>query len=296
MSEYAIGTERLCPRCGTKKPLQNFFQNYADKEFYLPLCRKCSNVIYQKARDKFKSEAAGICIAASTQNVPVIKHALDVTLEKMKAKSDKASGFLAYYDTLKEFGEVYEGLIDSDVSLGDFVQLRDRQEIQAEEENKIDYDELAKVWGHFTDREGEPDKDAYEFLEDLYTKYTENLLQMDTAMEQTYRDLCIAHWQKRKADEGGDMGEVEKARKQINQNLALLKLDKFSANALSDEEKHIEYLIWEIENTTPAECEDLEKYKDFSGFEKAFGTIMRCVKNLVTGSKEYPELTKEQSG
>lgn len=295
MPDYTKYTERFCPCCENKKNLKSFIQVYGAKEQYLPLCRNCIGKVYQKARDKFNSEAAGICIAAGVQNVPALGDAIDMAIEKISVRSDKSSGFVTYYDTLKELGVIYDGNMDSDVCLNDYVSIQ-RKDIAEPVEDKIDYKELSRLWGKFSDCDGEPDKEAYEFLEDLFVKYTDGLLTMDTAMEYTYRDLCIAHWQKRKADEAGDITEVEKAKKQINNALSLLKLDKFQNNALSDEEKHIEHLIWEIENTTPAECEDLEKYRDFSGFEKAFGSIMRCVKNLVVGSKEYPELTKDEAG
>ena len=35
-----------------------------------------------------------------------------------------------------------------------------------------------------------------------------------------------------------------------------------------------------IENSKPAECEDLDIYRDVSGFEETWNHILRCVKNL----------------
>mgnify|MGYP007038198454 FL=1 len=49
-----------------------------------------------------------------------------------------------------------------------------------------------------------------------------------------------------------------------------------------------------IENTKPSECEDLEIYKDISGFEKTWNHILRSVKNLVSGSREYPDIPREE--
>lgn len=51
---------------------------------------------------------------------------------------------------------------------------------------------------------------------------------------------------------------------------------------------------WNIENTKPCECEDLNKYKDFSGFEPTWKDILRCCKNLVGGGREYPDLPSDQ--
>ena len=76
--------------------------------------------------------------------------------------------------------------------------------------------------------------------------------------------------------------------------MKLLKIDQFKVNKRSDTEKFIERLAWQIENTKPAECEDLEKYKDVSGFESTWGHIMRCVKNLCGGTKEYPAIPRDE--
>lgn len=298
-TDYLKGIERFCPRCENKKNIRNFYNIYGKGDTYLPLCRSCVGKVFQRAKDKFGNVAAAICIAASAQDVPSIAHAIDLTLKKLEVKSER-NGFDVYYSTLIELGQIYDGAVDSDASFKDYVKIQAKNisptEGEKEEESRVDYSTLVRTWGKFTNEDGEPDKEAYDFLEDLFNKYTDGLLTMDTAMEYTYRDLCIAHWQKRKADEARDISEVEKAKKQINNALSLLKLDKFQNNTLTDEEKHIEHLIWEIENTTPSECEDLEKYRDFSGFEKAFGSIMRCVRNLVAGSKDYPELTKDETG
>ena len=54
-------------------------------------------------------------------------------------------------------------------------------------------------------------------------------------------------------------------------------------------------MAWTIENTKPAECRDLDKYKDFSNFNIKWNEIMRCVKNLVAGTREYPNIPKDES-
>lgn len=57
----------------------------------------------------------------------------------------------------------------------------------------------------------------------------------------------------------------------------------------------LEKQIWEIENTTPAECEDLNKYKDFCNIESDwFKYIVSAVKNLIAGTKEYPLIPKKR--
>ena len=99
---------------------------------------------------------------------------------------------------------------------------------------------------------------------------------------------------KRKTDESGDIQEIAKAQDSLNKQLALLKLNNFKDNKQSDTEKFIERMAWNIENTKPAECEDTQKYKDFSNFGINWEDIMRTVKNLVSGSREYPDIPRDE--
>jgi CRISPR/Cas system CSM-associated protein Csm5 (group 7 of RAMP superfamily) len=119
---------------------------------------------------------------------------------------------------------------------------------------------------------------------------------MDANLTNRYRDLCKAEYRKRKADESGDIGEIKQAQANLTDMLKLLKLNDFQSNQKSETEKMIERKIWMIENTKPAECEDLEIYKDVSGFETTWNHILRCVKNLVAGSREYPDVPREERG
>ena len=137
--------------------------------------------------------------------------------------------------------------------------------------------------------------EEYQLLNRFFDMYTKEIYDMDYAMELRYRDLCKSELRKRKADESGDIQEIAKAEDSLRKNLALLKLDKFSDNKKSDIEKHIERMAWMIENTKPAECRDLDKYKDFSNFNIKWDEIMRCVKNLVAGTREYPNIPKDES-
>ena len=115
---------------------------------------------------------------------------------------------------------------------------------------------------------------------------------MDTNLRNRYRDLCKAEYAKRKAEENGDVNEISKAQDNIIKLLKLLKLDDFKETSVDPREKFIDRLAWMIENEEPAEEEDKEKYRDIAGFESAFKEIMRSMKNLIAGTKEYPNVPK----
>ena len=117
---------------------------------------------------------------------------------------------------------------------------------------------------------------------------------MDANLVNRYRDLAKAEWRKRKADESGEIQEIKNAQDILNKQLSLLKLNEFKNNKQSETEKFIERMAWTIENTKPAECEDLEKYKDFSNFLPTWKEILRCVRNLVAGTRDYPDIPPEE--
>ena len=116
---------------------------------------------------------------------------------------------------------------------------------------------------------------------------------MTTGQINRYRDLCKAEWRKRKAEENGDNKETKDIQKEIVDLMKLLKIDNFQEDKSKDEiHKFLEYHIWEIENTRPAECEDLEKYRNFCGSQGLLESLMRPLRNLVAGTREYPNITQ----
>ena len=118
------------------------------------------------------------------------------------------------------------------------------------------------------------------------------MLEMDTNLEKRYRDLAKAELRKRRADESGDIQEIAKAQDNLKKILDMLKLSDFQNNKETEIDKHIERIAWTIENTKPAECKDLDKYKDFSKFGIKWKELLRCIRNLLAGTREYPDIPK----
>ena len=115
---------------------------------------------------------------------------------------------------------------------------------------------------------------------------------MDTALEKRYRDLCKAELFKMRADATGDIKEIQNAQTNVNGLLKLLKLDDFKSQAKTDADLHVEKIAWMMENTKPLESKELEAYKNFSSIGSTWEHITRSLKNLLTGSREFPEIKK----
>lgn len=281
-------TEAYCCNCQSAKNFSTFHAHVIVGKKYLPFCKTCCN---KKLRDYIgvtKSEGAGLWCLLAELGIPFFKDVWENTQKivfEATGAGRKPDLLLTYLRTFKEFGVVAQGFWQSDMMLDDFVEIRENKE--EDDKEVIDLNEQQRIWGRF-------EVEDYDFLNFTFNEYTQNLLEMDANLIRRYRDLAKAELRKRKADESGDIGEITKAQDSLNKQLALLKLNNFKDNKQSDTEKFIERMAWNIENTKPAECEDTQKYKDFSNFGINWEDIMRTVKNLVAGTREYPEVPRDE--
>lgn len=281
-------TEAYCTNCQSAKAFSSFHAHVIVGKKYLPICKACCTKKLKDYITATKNDAAGLWCLLAELGIPFLREVWEPT-QKIIFESTNAGRkpdlFLTYLRTLKELGIIVEGFWQSNMMLDDFVEIGESKKEEAKE--VIDLNEQQKIWGKF-----EPED--YDFLNFTFNEYTQELLEMDANLIRRYRDLAKAELRKRKADESGDMGEIIKAQDSLNKQLALLKLNNFKDNKQSETEKFIERMAWNIENTKPAECEDTQKYKDFSNFGINWEDIMRTVKNLVAGSREYPDVPRDE--
>lgn len=291
MADLNRYTERRCPRCGSVKNKSQFqySPNPRHKEEKMPYCRACCSAMLNEYIQQTNSEAAGLWCLLMELGIPFlstvwenVKEAQEVAAERGGRKPDV---FATYIKLLKEREISAEGIWQSDVMLDDFIDIEKPD--AEEEEDKLDLKEQERIWGRF-----EPED--YEFLNDVFDAYTAELPNMDMALIMRYRDLCKAELAKRKADEEGDVNNVQKAQKTLGDTLKMLKLDNFGQTQKTDEQKAFEKRVAWIEYTKPAECEDLLKYLDMVGYEKEKGEKMRSLRNAVAGTRDYPNVPKEE--
>lgn len=287
-------TELYCPNCQTTKSFSNFHNHILIGKKFLPYCKSCCSKKLKEYIVKTKDEGAGLWCLLAELGIPFLKEVWEPTKKIVLASTNagrKPDLFLTYVKTIKELGLVLEGFWQSDMMLDDFIDISNDEE---SEEVKIDWEEQIRVWGKFVNSDGELDEESYNYLNFTFEDYTKDLIEMDANLIRRYRDLCKAELRKRKADESGDIQEIAKAQDSLKKMLDMLKLSDFKDNKQSDIEKFIERMSWNIENTKPAECEDTQKYKDFSNFGINWEDIMRTVRNLVAGTRDYPEVSRDE--
>lgn len=277
----------ICARCGERKGSTSFYPGYGDQSGdRILICNTCCADKLQKYRDRLGDEAGFWCLLAEV-GVPYIKEVYADTVYRYECTpKGKRGDFLGYYlKKLRQHETIYSGFWDSNIMLDELLESSRKQTRDA----TMSIEEMEKIWGKY-----ENYNEAYPFLEDTFNAYTEDILEMDANLTNRYRDLAKAEYRMRLAEEAGDIGDIAKAQQNVAKLLSLLKLDNFQENKQSETEKFVERMAWTIENTKPAECEDLEKYKDFSGFGKVWDDIMRCVQNLICHTREYPDVPKAE--
>ena len=280
--------KKECGCCGTSKSTAQFHKSPMDSRKFLPICKLCCKEKLKAYTEITGKESAAMWLVLSELGVPFIQEIWD-KLEVFKATAGINTDLvMAYLRILNESCIKVDGFWQSNVMLDMLMDTVVDREVEREE---LDLSEQQKIWGKFMS-DGQLDVEAYRFLNETFEDYTKELYDMDVNLEKRYRDLAKAELRKRQADEAGDIQEIAKAQDNLKKILDMLKLSDFQSNKQSAAEKHIERLAWMIENERPAECEDLNKYRDISGFESTWKDIMRCVQNLVCGSREYPDIPK----
>lgn len=286
--------DRYCPYCGKVKAPSNFIIDYrvtGARKSYLPYCKSCTDAIVNNQIEEY-GLVAGIWSAAMVNNVPMIRSVWEST-KKYIEEGEVRSPFAVYYKFMKDEYGPYNGVWESDCWFGNYADALDESVAFALDLSPEEYHQMFQDWGKFVTEDGELEMEAYEFLIPRYRQYTENVVGLTNAMAMQFRNLCKAEWQKIKADESGDISAIDRAQKLVNNLLSNLKLDDFAVEK-SDTEKFIDRLIWRIEETEPAEEEDVEKFTDIAGYEEIYNQMMRSMKNLIAGSREYPEIEREE--
>lgn len=279
--------ERYCPCCSTVKEKSKFYPSPIATNEYLPYCKECVGKKYRAASQALDSKWGALWCVCMEMGVPLLRekfNLLKAQYDGLDGKGRRPEPFGLYLALLKDGGVQYRGIFDGDIQLSEFVDLGIEQ--SPEEPTQKDMDAQRKQWDKVWGKDY--DDDDCQRLDEYFEDYTQDLFEMDMAMTMRYRDLCRAELKQFKGK--GDKDTFN----QIKTLMSMLKLDDFKDNKQSDTEKFIERIAFTIENTKPAECEDLEKYKDFSGFGKTWDGLMRCLKNLVGGSRDYPQIPREE--
>ena len=281
--------ERYCPCCSTVKEKSKFYPSPIATNEYLPYCKECVGKKYRAASQALDSKWGAFWCVCMEMGVPMFREKfqlLKAQYDGFDGKGRRPEPFGLYLALLKDGGVQYRGIFDSDMQLSEFVDLGIEQ--SPEEPTQKDMDAQRKQWDKVWGKDYD-DEDCQR-LDEYFEGYTNDIPEMDVGMTLRYRDLCKAELRKFKGDD--DKGQTTK---EIVDLMKLLKISDFSSAAdKSDSRIAFEKLIAMIETTKPSECEDITKYVDMCGHEKDRAEDMRCLRNAIAGSRDYPDVPRDE--
>lgn len=277
--------ERVCGKCQKAKHKAQFYKIPKSKEF-IPVCKVCLKQYFNEIQRLSNNDNVALWASLMAAGVPMMRDVYDAM---MSAGDVSGNNMLTTYLTLAEQSPCdFTNLANSNMQLSDFLSSSKKAEmVIPEEERPIEADAQTrrrwdKEWGV-----GYSDAQCRR-LDEYFDGYTGDLSEMDVGMTLRYRDLCKAELRKFEGDD--DKGQTTK---EIVDLMKLLKISDFQRDEKSEDEKFIDKIVWMIEETEPAEEEDKEKYKDIAGYEEMYNEIMRCMRNLLTGTKDFPDIDPE---
>lgn len=276
-----------CPYCGESKLQRAFCPSPFDKgETYLLMCESCRKKLYTELREKTNDPKAAFWLLLARFGIPFNSGTYIYCRERLDEKTSEL--FPVYLKNLPKFMEKIEGFWQSDTMLNDIISTGDGEEdVEVREQLSVEEEEAKwrKEWGEYS-------REDWKWLEDKFIEYTSEVDFINVSAIEAYRDLCKCSLRLRKAYESGE--DTKTITDEKLKLMKLLKIDDITTSEKSDEDRYIDRIIWKIEQTEPAEEEDIKKYRDVAGFENAFNSFMRSMKNLLVGDRNYPNIPKDE--
>ena len=303
-TKIKVDATGYCAECKREYPIDRFYTSNASflGNGHLNYCQDCCEDILKYFLKKKGTMESAVYFTCAKLDIPFIRRVYETTIDKKNSlqsksnKDDNEYNIFSYYidylwgaHTLQKKTEVWEDFTDSDTSLDEFNTVK-----KSEDALKADYEKFELDWGKQT-------LEDYQFLEYRYDIYTEGK-PLTPAQDTLYRQLCQLELRQRKKNAKGDsirddqLGESTKEEQamiiQLMDKLGISKFD--NKKDKSDIDRLIEKQIWEHENTDPCETVDINKYKDMCDISKNWGRqILRAVKNIVSASQEFPDITAD---
>lgn len=273
-----------CIKHDRSLPVNQFYpsSNSAHKG-YVPYCKECCQAIYEKHYEHFQDMEAALWFTCADMGIPFIEHLYNRTKGVLSRKKTgkPVEEYINCMRTYRGKPKAWNDFSDTDTSFGDI-----RTEVVLDAEREEEIKKLKMAWGD------DLSVDDLGYLEWRFLTYT-NGVDLTEYQASRYRDLCLCELRIKK--------DVEtQANMKIKTSIAKeLGIDKFDANAEKTEaDKYIENRIYIMEKYEPAEYyKDQELYKDFLGIHKYWiDWVLRPVKNLIIGSKDYNVTTDGKYG
>lgn len=288
--------------CNIEKDLDSFYDSWSPFNVFdakseagrpikvekLPFCSSCCDAMYKKWKEESKSPEFALYMCCSMNNIPFLAEKVEATFAFVTSEAKRGAKvsniFGTYYRILSRESSkhhLWKDFSCSDIGFADVATHIEKRDVTKKEMERFELD-----WGK------QDSVEDYEFLEYRYDVYTKGKV-ITPAQETLYRQLCLVELSKRRKELIKDSTKEEQD--MILKLMERLKISNFNEQKDKSEiDRILEKQIWEIENTEPCELVDKKEYEDFLDINKNWGKhILRAVKNLVAGTKDYPDISKD---
>lgn len=270
--------ESYCAIHRRNLPVEDFYKspNPLHGNGVLLYCKDCCITIMEKNLRRFSSVEKALWYTCAELGIPFRSAVYEKLDERLKSNAGRKINYLGEYlrllNIIQTKTDKWQSFSDTDISMGEFSALQDAN-FKRESEIK----ELKMLWGETFSI------DDISYLEYRFTIYTDGM-ELTEYQASRYRDLCLCELKIKNLEE-------VKTNMALKANIAKeLGIDKFSIDKEKTEaDKYIENDIYMMEHYEPAEYyADKELYNDWLGIFKYWVKwVLRPVKNLITGSKDY---------
>ena len=277
--EFSKISQKVCSMCGSIKQKKNFYPSITQDNEYLPICKDCIERMLADYKQAFEdkeltfADVSAIWCVLFQLNLPFYR---DLVMEAQDKASNniKMTFFEIYYTLLKNSRRKFTSTLDGDTNMTELFVMFGKAIDEEDSLSEAEKSHLLTAWGKYS-------VEDWRWLENKYHEYTDEILNLEKAGEELYRQLCKDDLRLRQAFENGE--DTKAITDEKFKIMKLLKIDNFK-----------DRLIWKFENTEPAELEDKSIYKDVAGYEQLYHEIMRSQENFIRGSKNYPAIPKEE--
>lgn len=276
--------EHWCIKCDRLVNAKDFYYNYNSihTNNRMSYCKECCKTIGKDIINKAYNFEVGIRNLCAFFDMPFNYSAFDLLTSRVESATTNRdfTYVYQYMECLKECeipNEEWDDLTGNNYIVGKIIKST---KITGEYGELIL--KLQEDWGL------QEHIDDYLFLEEHFKMYS-NGETLTPSMKQTIRYLCLAELEviklKNKKEDSKD------AEKKVMGYYKTLKLDNFTTiEGKSAGEKMLEKWTAIEENTRPLDMIDKLFADDICKIREDNDHLMRAMKNLVTGSRDYPDL------
>lgn len=260
----------------------NFYTSWSKfSDGLMPYCKDCIQKIYQYYLSETGSEKTAVYFTLMKLDMPFID---DVYNASVKNNKKPIYNISTYISTIQKFTQNKE--IWGDFSATDIELNKTESVVKTIAERKKELKTLEKKWGI------QDCIEDYDFLEETYQRYTQNIEFTNPQQEDLYRDLCRDRLLLRKINDNRYSGEesLDKVQTRIAKTMSILKLDQFEDNRAKtlSEQSLFEKIRLCDENNVKDIYSEPSKYYDLNKiqyYNEKFS--LRPLANMLVGNRDF---------